>query len=117
MATDPKILATFSKYVHIVHVIAETIANSRAKMSALLKQVQAGEIVVVLDHGTPVARIEAVTSWSDENYALMAKTLVRSGDLLPKRKPLDDTFFELPMSDDKEGKVLSALLEERREGR
>ena len=104
-------------YVHYVHMITESVATSRANMSALLKQVQAGEIVVVLDHGTPVARIEAVSEWQEEGYALMAKSLVKSGDLLPKKKSLDDSFFDLPMSDDRDGSVLKALLEERRESR
>lgn len=104
-------------YVHIVHMITENIATSRANMSALLRQVQEGETVMILDRGVPVARFEPVTVWENEGYALMAKSLVKAGDLMPRRVPLGDDFFDLPFAEDRGARVRSALIEERREGR
>lgn len=95
----------------------ESVATSRANMSALLRQVQDGETVVILDHGLPVARFEPITTWDSVGYAIMAKGLSKSGDLLPRKTPLTDDFFDMPFSEDKKGSVRSALLEERREGR
>ncbi len=86
-------------------------------MSALLRQVQEGETVMILDRGVPVARFEPVTDWSGEGYGLMARALTKSGDMLPRKVALGDDFFNLPLSEDKKAGVRSALLEERREGR
>ncbi len=97
--------------------IMENVATSRANMSALLRQVQDGETVIILDRGMPVARFEPVTAWENEGYALMAKSLVKAGDLLPRHTPLGDDFFDLPFADDRSAGVRSALIEERREGR
>ncbi|MFO1471818.1 MAG: hypothetical protein U1F27_12380 [Turneriella sp.] len=97
--------------------IMDTIASSRANMSALLRQVQEGETVMILDRGVPVARFEPVTDWSGEGYGLMARALTKSGDMLPRKVALGDDFFDLPLSEDKKAGVRSALLEERREGR
>jgi antitoxin (DNA-binding transcriptional repressor) of toxin-antitoxin stability system len=97
--------------------VAENIATSRSKMSGLLRQVRQGETVIILDRGIPVARFEPVAAWDDESYKLMAAKLVKSGDLMPRKKKLGDDFFDMPLTEDKKGAVRAALIEERREGR
>jgi antitoxin (DNA-binding transcriptional repressor) of toxin-antitoxin stability system len=103
--------------VHIVHMVAENIATSRSNMSALLKQVQAGETVIILDRGIPVARFEPVDSWNDETYKLMAAKLTKAGDLFPRKAALGDDFFDMPLPDDRKGGARAALIAERRDGR
>jgi antitoxin (DNA-binding transcriptional repressor) of toxin-antitoxin stability system len=97
--------------------VAENIATSRANLSNLLRQVRRGETVIILDRDIPVARIEAIDSWDDETYQLMAAKLTKAGDLLPRKTKLSDDFFDLPLPDDKKGLLREALLAERREGR
>ncbi|MBV6493464.1 MAG: hypothetical protein LDLANPLL_01487 [Turneriella sp.] len=97
--------------------IAENIATSRSNMSSLLRQVRHGETVIILDRGMPVARFEPVDTWTDDTYKLMAARLVKSGDLMPRKKKLGDDFFDMPLPVDEKGSVRAALIEERREGR
>jgi len=47
----------------------------------------------------------------------MTAKLVKSGDLMPRKKKLSDDFFDMPLPDDKKGAVRAALIDERREGR
>lgn len=96
---------------------AENIATSRSNMSGLLRQVREGETVIILDRGIPVARFEPVSAWDDEMYKPMAAKLVKSGDLMPRKKKLSDDFFDMPLPEDKKGTVRAALIEERRDGR
>jgi hypothetical protein len=70
-----------------------------------------------LDRGMPVARFEPVIAWDNETYKLMAARLTKAGDLNPRKTPLSDDFFDMPMSEDQNAGVRSALIEERREGR
>ena len=95
----------------------ENIATSRANLSGFLKQVRMGETIVILDRGQPVARFEPISDWGSENYAFMAKDLAKSGDLLPRKSSLEDDFFLMPISEDPEADVRTALIAERREGR
>jgi prevent-host-death family protein len=88
------------------------IADLKAKLSEYLDQVKAGNDLVITDRGKPVARLSRVDDERDE-----LDELIRTGAARGPVKPLPDDFFDLPRPADPDGRVLRALLEERREGR
>lgn len=93
------------------------IAEAKNNLSALLDQVAAGEDVVIVDRGRPVARLEAIgRAYPDP--AGRAERLERAGIVAPARggsvaEVLDSPPIPMPPGTD----VLGALLEERAEGR
>lgn len=90
------------------------ISNLKNRLSAILKKVRAGETVLVLDRNRPIARIEPVggAGASDERLSrLEAAGLIRRPTRPLPRKMLAE---ELPRS---RRSVLTALLEDRAEGR
>ena len=91
-----------------------SISETKAKLSALLDRVKAGEEVTITDRGRPVARIvrlPASEGDSDERLQQLARAgLVR----LPKRKLDPEWLRSRPLPRFTES-VLEALLEERRE--
>jgi len=95
---------------------AESISSARNNLSALIKRVQAGESVVITDHGVPVARLEPVRLGAGvppRMIALAQQGLVR----LPNREP-DASWLDLPRPTPTPGPSLSSLvIEERRSGR
>jgi prevent-host-death family protein len=95
------------------------IAELKASLSETLARVKAGEEVLVTEHGRPIARIVPLSPASPEAVAGADPELIRSGLLLPPKKPggVGEDFFKLPRGEDPEGLVLAALLEERRSGR
>jgi prevent-host-death family protein len=91
-----------------------SISEAKAKLSALLDRVKAGEEVTITDRGVPVARIVPIgvgeVDW-DERLARLARAgLVR----LPKKKLDVEAFLARPLARSR-ASVLEALLEERRE--
>ncbi|MBM4355611.1 MAG: type II toxin-antitoxin system prevent-host-death family antitoxin [Deltaproteobacteria bacterium] len=88
-----------------------SIAQVKASLSELLAGVKAGGEILVTDRGRPVARIVPC-----ERNKTELDDLVRSGVARPGRK-LDKGFFRRPRPKDPAGRVLSALLAEREEGR
>lgn len=54
-----------------------TITDAKNGLSALIDRVRAGESVLILDRGTPVARLEPVTGASDPTGRI--KRLERAG--------------------------------------
>ena len=90
------------------------IANLKNRLSAYLRKVRAGQTVVILDRGRPIARIERVSGPVDAD-ARMAR-LVAAGIVTPPTAPLPLKLLSEPAPRSKES-VLTALLEERAEGR
>ena len=91
-----------------------TISELKNRLSAYLRMVRAGETVLVLDRSRPIARIERVggpTGIDDRLGRLEAAGLVRR----PKRG-LPMKSLATPPPRPKQS-VLSALLDERSEGR
>jgi prevent-host-death family protein len=91
-----------------------SISEAKNGLSALLDHVRAGESVLILDRGTPVARLEPVTA-GDERVT----RLVRAGLVRPPRRPAAASAL---LSDPPPGRpggtgAVAALLDERREGR
>jgi prevent-host-death family protein len=93
-----------------------TITQAKNGLSALIDQVKAGESVVILDRGVPVARLEPIVgSGSAEGRIerLERAGLIRRGVAAP---PVD-VILQPPPTGPRGVSVLEALLEERREGR
>lgn len=93
-----------------------TITQAKNGFSALIDQVKAGESVLILDRGTPVARLEPVTSVGDGEGR--AARLERAG--LATRgvtAPPIDLILRPGPAGAPGASLLDALLEERRTGR
>ena len=91
-----------------------SITEAKAKLSALLDLVKAGETVTITDRGKPVARIVPAVSSDDEEGRLARLEragLIRRGTGKP---PVDLIMQPGPRA---KRSVVEALLEERREGR
>lgn len=93
-----------------------TITAAKNGLSALIDRVRAGESILILDRGVPVARLEPVASSADPTGRL--QRLERAGVLRIKagKPPLKDLRNPAPRL--KPGvSAVSALLDERRTGR
>ena len=94
-----------------------SISETKARLSALLDLVRAGETVTITDRGTPVAQIvPAVVSGAGDDEARLAR-LERAGLIRRPRKKLDVEAFLAQPKIDVGGGVVDLLLEERRTGR
>ena len=94
----------------------ESISSAKNNLSALIKRVQAGQSIVITDHGVPVARLEPMqlgVGVPARILGLAQQGLVR----LPEREP-DAAWLDLPRPTPPSGPSASAiLLDERRQGR
>lgn len=93
------------------------VSELKAKLSMYLKRVQAGEELLVLSHGKPVARIMPVDPASDLAHDAWIAELIRTGRARAPLEKLPPDFFTRKLPKDPNGLILKALLEERREGR
>jgi len=91
-----------------------SIAELKAKLSHYLKQVQAGEEVLVVSRGKPVARIVPLDPDSDMAHDAWMQELIRTGRMRPARGKLPPDFWDSPRPEDPEGTALKTLLGERR---
>jgi prevent-host-death family protein len=95
------------------------VTELKASLSEQLARVKAGEVVLVTEHGRPIAKIVPLSLAAPEAADPgdgADDELVRSGVLLAPERPLDDSFWTLPCPKDPTGRVLAALLDERRSG-
>ena len=93
-----------------------TITQAKNGLSALIDRVKAGESIVILDRGTPVARLEPIvgSGGTDGRIERLERAgLIRRGVAAP---PVD-LIMQPPPAGPAGVSVLEALLEERREGR
>jgi prevent-host-death family protein len=91
-----------------------SVAVLKARLSEFLRNVRAGETVVVTDRGQPVARLtplEGVPALAGRLQELVAAGLVRR----PLRAP-DAAEADVNRPADPEGRSLGGVLEERAEG-
>lgn len=86
------------------------ISELKARLSEHLRLVKAGEPIIVTQRGKPIAVLRPVRSEEAELQDLIEAGLVRPG-----RGQLPEDFWESPRASDPDGKVLQALLDERRE--
>ena len=91
-----------------------TVSKLKASLSEYLRQVKAGEEVLVTERGRPIAKLSpAITSQAlSQNMIEMEKQgLIKVGSgKLPK------TFWNLPRPKDPRGLTLKTVLEERESG-
>lgn len=94
--------------------ITASITELKNRLSSYVDKVRAGESVLVLDRGLPVARLESPGIVPDDERvaALVRQGLARPATAPP---PVDLLREELPAK--RNVSLLEALLEERREGR
>ena len=92
----------------------ERVSISRLKdqLSAYLKRVQAGETVLVMDRGKPVARLERADPEIGEDARY--RRLVAAGLVRPARR---NRMAIRPVDIGPNPGVLEALLQQRRDGR
>jgi prevent-host-death family protein len=92
-----------------------TVSKLKASLSEYLRQVKAGEEVLVTERGRPIAKLTpaAVSAILPQDLAELEKQgIVKIGTgKLPKN------FWSLPRPKDPKGLVLKSLLQEREEGR
>ena len=94
----------------------EPISIAKNSLSALIREVQAGETIVITDRGRPVARLEPVGDIDQSDARMLA--LVEDGLASLPRKPADASVLELPMPSVVAGpSAVDYLLEEREGGR
>ena len=94
-----------------------TLTETKNNLSALIDQVRHGETILVLDRGRPVARIEsALTGTADAEGRLArlerAGVVRRATSTAPR-----ELLRQAPPAATAGASVLTALLEEREEGR
>jgi len=91
-----------------------TVTKLKASLSEYLRQVKAGEEVLVTERGRPIARLAPTVSSKllPEHLVEMEKQgLIKLGSgKLPKN------FWNLPRPKDPKGLVLKTVLRERKEG-
>ena len=93
-----------------------TITEAKNKLSALLDIVKAGETVVIVDRGIPVARLEPAARSNDDEGRLAR--LERAGIITRAKKPFKSALLDKPPMKLPPGvSALEFLLEERREDR
>ena len=92
-----------------------TVSQLKMSISACLRQVKAGEELLITEHGRPVARLLPVADIASlpEHLAEMEKKglLKRAGKSLP------EDFWDLPRPADPGAAMRSAVLKEREESR
>lgn len=103
---------SYSSFVKIA-----TITEAKNRLSALIDWIRAGETVMIVDRGIPVARLEPAAGVREDAEGRLAR-LQRLGVV---RCATGQTPVELirrtPPSPQKGASALTALLEEREEGR
>lgn len=93
-----------------------TITEAKNGLSALIDQVRAGESVLILDRGIPVARLEPVIDQRGASGRL--QRLVRAGMVRPARTPPAIDLIRTPGPRPTPGtSAVDMLIEERRSGR
>lgn len=92
------------------------IGQLKARLSAYLARVRAGEEVVVTDRGRPVARLVPVTAPGSEAGEALGE-LARAGVVRIGSAALPPDFLTRERPGDPDSSVRAALLEERRSGR
>jgi prevent-host-death family protein len=93
-----------------------TITEAKNGLSALIDRVRAGESILILDRGVPVARLEPVAAFPDQSGRLRRLEragLIRVGDAPPPLELLRTSAPALAP----DASAVQALLDERRSGR
>jgi prevent-host-death family protein len=94
-----------------------TVTEAKNHLSALLAEVRAGETVVIVDRGIPVARLDPVAGQGEDAEGRIAR-LRRTGVLHPARRegPIS-LLLEEPPARAPGTSIVDVLLAERSAGR
>ena len=93
---------------------AATVSQLKMSVSACLRQVKAGEELLITEHGRPVARLVPVTDLASLPEHL--EEMEKKGLLKRAVKPLPKDFWDLPRPADPGAAMRSAVLRVREEG-
>jgi|SRR5580704_19631331 antitoxin (DNA-binding transcriptional repressor) of toxin-antitoxin stability system len=95
-----------------------SITDAKNGLSALIDGLKGGSRFLIVDRGRPVARLEPVTSGGKGEQDGRLSRLVREGVVRPARVALPRSLFaDQPPRPKGDVSVVTALIEERREGR
>lgn len=94
---------------------AAGVSQLKASLSEYLARVKAGGEVVVTERGRPIARLVPVGVEKGAEWERLRR-MERAGEVRIGSGGVPDEFWELSGVGDPEGKVRSALMEEREEG-
>lgn len=98
------------------HIIKRAaVSTLKATLSVCLAKVKAGDEVLVVERGKPIAKLVPLSKDSHENDTL--RDLVRAGLIRLGTGKLSAGFWKLPRPKDRKGRGLKALLADRSEGR
>lgn len=92
-----------------------SITQAKNSFSALIDRVRAGESVLILDRGVPVARLEPVVGTAEGRLERLERAGIARRGRRPPPSP-DELTKGAPKLPPGES-LVDALLEERREGR
>ena len=92
-----------------------SISELKARLSAFIDIVREGDEVLVTDRGRPIARLIPIRNAEQEEGR--REMLLRSGRLRGPTTILADDFLARARPTDARGHSLSALLDERADGR
>lgn len=91
------------------------VAELKEHLSGYLERVKAGEVVLITEDGTAIARVVRIEPHEPRDADI--EELIEAGLIRPgKRKGLPHDFWTRDRAQDPEGTVRKALLEEREEG-
>ncbi len=97
--------------------VVATITEAKNRLSALIDQVRGGESVLIVDRGTPVARLESAVSAAPDSEGRIAR-LERAGSVRPAREPPAIELLSKAAPRLRAGtSAVAAVLDERHEGR
>jgi prevent-host-death family protein len=97
--------------------VVATITEAKNRLSALIDQVRSGESVLIVDRGTPVARLESAISGAPDAEGRIAR-LERAGSVRAARRPPAIEMLANEGPSLRPGaSAVAAILDERREGR
>ncbi|HEV3228683.1 MAG TPA: type II toxin-antitoxin system prevent-host-death family antitoxin [Solirubrobacteraceae bacterium] len=97
--------------------VIATITEAKNRLSALIDRVRAGESVLIVDRGIPVARLESAVAPPADADGKIAR-LERAGAVRSARKPpAREVLSRKPPSPRRGASAVDALLDERRGGR
>jgi antitoxin (DNA-binding transcriptional repressor) of toxin-antitoxin stability system len=93
-----------------------SITQTKNGLSALIDGLKGGEVVLIVDRGRPVARLEPVVGGEEGGSSGRLARLIRDGVLRPRRTVAPSAIFtSSPPSSG--ASAVGALIDERREGR
>lgn len=91
------------------------VSTLKATLSACLAKVKAGDEVLVIKRGKPIAKLVPLSKDSHESETL--RDLARAGLVRLGTGKLPAGFWKLPRPKDRQDRGLKALLTDRSEGR